>query len=71
MDLREMPRFSLAAHDLCGREEQVTQQKVFTVHLAGAEPGKIGGGTGRGDTDLDLGNSPSSGGARYVLQMKT
>lgn len=39
--------------------------------LARAEPGETGGGACRGDTDLDLGNSPTSWGVRYVLQMET
>lgn len=72
MDLRKVAtdNFSPAAQDLCGRESQVTCQKVYTVHLAGAEQGETGGEAGRGGIDLNLGNSPSSWGVRYVLQMK-
>lgn len=53
---QQTSHFTPASQDHCGREDQATCQKVFTVHLAEAEPGETGGGTGRGDADLDLGN---------------
>lgn len=45
MDLRKVTTdnsFSSAAQGLCGREDQVKCQKVYAVHLAGAEPGETG-----------------------------
>lgn len=39
---QQTTHFSPAAQDLCGREDQVNCQKVYTVDLAGAETGETG-----------------------------